>query len=242
MYKESSFLSSFVAETYASPSGHSMPFRLCSPDSKTGESVPLVVHMHGFRGIGTDNVRHITGETEKATTRIRSTYVCTHPDNQRRFPCYVIAPQAPEPWIDGDTIENPTIGIQLVLELVHALQERFEIDPDRCYVMGHSMGAHGTWDLITRAPDLFAAAIPIGGWGNPDWADRVVGLPIWAFHVDGDPVMKVKYTRNMIDAIRSAGGNPRYTEYKGTSHGDLLRAYKEPELLPWLFVQRRTRE
>lgn len=242
MYDENSFLSSFVAEIYESPSGRSMPFRLCLPDGKPGERYPLVVHLHGSTGKGTDNWRHITGDTEAATTRIRSNYVCVHPDNQRRFPCYVIAPQTDDHWIPPNPLENPeiqTVGIQLVLELIPVLLERFEIDPNRCYVMGHSTGAHAVWDLITRAPHLFAAAIPMGGWGNPAWASRVVGLSIWFFYVDGDPLLSVEFARDMIAAIRKAGGNPRYTEYEGTSHGDLLRAYKEPEFLPWLFAQRR---
>ena len=229
----------FVPETYESSSGHSLPYRLCSPSIETHKRVPLVVHMHGHGGEGTDNIRHITGDTEKATARIRGNLICIHPENQRRFPCYAIAPQAHEEgWVTFTA--EPTASILAILELIPVLQRRFSIDPDRCYVIGHSMGAHGVWDLITRAPDLFAAAVPIGGWGHTEWADRVVGKSIWAFHVDGDPVMKVKYTRDMIAAIRSAGGNPRYTEYEGTSHGDLLRAYKEPELLPWLFSQHRT--
>lgn len=228
----------FVPEMYESTGGHLLPYRLYSPCLESDECVPLVLHMHGHGGEGTNNVNHITGDTEKATARIRGNLICIHPENQKRFPCYVIAPQAAEGgWVTFTT--EPTDSILAILELVPCLQQRFPIDPERCYVLGHSMGAHGAWDLITRASDLFAAAVPIGGWGLTEWAHRVVGKSIWAFHVDGDPLMKVKYTRNMIAAIRKAGGDPKYTEYEGSTHGENLRAYKEPELLPWLFSQRR---
>ncbi|MDP6779281.1 MAG: alpha/beta hydrolase-fold protein [Candidatus Latescibacteria bacterium] len=230
----------FRPATYEGSGGKSIPYRLFSPPDETRAPSPLVVHMHGSRGIGTDNVRHIdgSGRWPGEAARVRSAYICTRPENQRQFACYVIAPQASEPWIRR-ALDRPTAPILLTAELIQHLKDTLPIDPRRVYVMGHSMGGHGTWEMAVRYPKVFAAAVPIGGIGNTGLATRIVGLPVWAFHVTGDPVISVDRTRDMIAAVRDAGGDPRYTEYDGHTHADLLRAYAEPNLLPWMFSQRR---
>ncbi len=63
-------------------------------------------------------------------------------------------------------------------------------------------------------------------------------MPIWAFHGDQDTVVKVRRSRDMIEAIRAAGGDPRYTEYAGVDHGSWVPAYRDRELYAWLFSQR----
>ena len=227
----------FTPETFEDARGHVLPYRLRRPDRKPNGKVPLVVHMHGLRGIGTDNLAHISGPTPKATERIRGTLICVHATNQERFPCFVVAPQS-----DGDGwvtfTEEPTSSILAVIDLICSLRSRFPIDSQRCYVLGHSMGAHGAWELITRSPNVFAAAVPIGGWGRVELAHLLVDRAIWAFSVAGDPVIKAKHTHAMVAAIREAGGAPIHTEYPSDQHGLLLQAYKEPELLPWLFSQK----
>ena len=87
------------------------------------------------------------------------------------------------------------------------------------YVTGQSNGGFGTWDLVMKRPDLFAAAIPLCGGGDTALASRVVKMPIWAFHGDKDQTIPVTESRDMIAAVREAGGHPRkYTEYKGVDH------------------------
>ncbi len=95
-----------------------------------------------------------------------------------------------------------------VLEILEVLRSEFSIDSQRIYVAGQSMGGFGTWDMISLKPDLFAAAIPLCGGGN-----------------------------TMISAVQQAGGHPRYTEYKGVGHNVWDRAFKEPDLVEWLFAQ-----
>ena len=56
---------------------------------------------------------------------------------------------------------------------------------------------------------------------------------------DRDELVDVAESRRMIEAIRRAGGRPRYTEYKGVGHNSWERAFAEPDLLPWMFAQTR---
>ena len=69
------------------------------------------------------------------------------------------------------------------------------------------MGGFGTWDLLARRPDLFAAAVPICGGGDETTAAKIAKIPIWAFHGAKDATVKVSRTRNMIEALKKAGGD-----------------------------------
>jgi predicted peptidase len=68
----------------------------------------------------------------------------------------------------------------------------------------------------------------------------MISTPIWAFHGEQDTAVKVERSRRIIAAVKKAGGTPRYTEYKGEGHVIWNRAFSEPELLPWVFAQKKT--
>jgi predicted peptidase len=100
------------------------------------------------------------------------------------------------------------------------------------------MGGYGSWDLAERSPDRFAAVAPVCGGGDPKHADRLVGIPIWAWHGADDPAVPVERSRMMIAAIRAAGGSPKYTELPGVKHSSWVQAYHDSgNLLSWMFEQ-----
>lgn len=106
------------------------------------------------------------------------------------------------------------------------------------------MGAYGVWDAIERWPTYFAAAAPVSGGGSPALANTLVHVPIWDFHGGGDTIVPTSASRTMIAAIRSAGGNPCYTEYSKSGHsiwGQVYGLNHNPNnpLYPWLFAQRK---
>jgi predicted peptidase len=136
---------------------------------------------------------------------------------------------------------TPEVAIPLrtALELLNMIEDNYPIDPDRIYVTGISMGGYAAWEALIRHPQRFAAAIPVCGGGDVSHADRVKNIPVWAFHGADDPVVPVECSRSMIKMIKNAGGQPLYTEYPGAGHNSWDRAYAEPELLSWLFSQKR---
>ena len=101
------------------------------------------------------------------------------------------------------------------------------------------MGGFGTWAAISADPKMFAAAIPLCGGGDEGQAAKLTKIPIWAFHGAKDEIVSVERSRKMIAAIRRAGGQPKYTEYADEGHMVWNRAFSEPELLPWVFAQKR---
>ncbi len=231
----------FQARIYTNAAGDTLPYRLLVPEHyEPAKRYPLVLFFHGAGERGSDNRRQL----------VHGVRLFLQPENREKFPCFVIAPQCPQnqQWVDmpwgtasGTQPEHPSHAMQLALDIAKAVQKEFSIDPDRLYVTGLSMGGFATWDLITRFPHRYAAAIPVCGGGDAAKAALAAHVPVWAFHSKDDPVVQVGRTRQMIEAMREAGGKPRYTEYDGLGHNSWDKAYAEPDLLSWLFSHRRTR-
>ena len=212
--------------------GNSLPYRLLKPEQpEPGKKYPLIVFLHGAGERGTDNevhIDHVTG-------------LFLNPHNRKKFPCYVLAPQCPKNvmWAshdrEGNMKSSPSAIMQLVIGLMDKTEKAFPIDPSRIYITGLSMGGYGTWELIARFPDRFAAAVPVCGGGDPATAARISHVPVWAFHGSHDTTVRPANSRKMIRALQAAGAKPGYTEYPDVGHDSWVYAYREPYLLPWMF-------
>jgi predicted peptidase len=233
----------FVARVHQSQSG-TMPYRLFIPPGyEKSLKYPLILWLHGSGGAGTDNLRQIQRD------QIPGTHIWTTPENQARHPAFVVVPQSLMGWdmagadnvptdkTDWQHESQLTRELMQVLAILDSLNMEFHIDAKRLYVAGQSVGAFGTWNLITKKPDVFAAAIILCGGGSPALARNVRHMPIWSFQGDADRSIFRDSNRSMIAAVKKAGGNPRYTEYKGMGHEIWDRVFKEPKLLAWLFAQ-----
>ncbi len=238
-----SWQDSFQPKTYVNADGQKLPYRLLTPEKiEPGKCYPLVLLLHGLGERGTDNVKQLlwgAGEFAKA-------------ENRRKYPCFVVVPQCPLTglWIRGELKDlgspnfalskKPSEPMALVLELIDKLVAKdLPVDKSRVYVTGLSMGGFGTWDLIERRPTFFAAAIPICARGDAAQAAKLKNLPIWAFHGDADPIVPVRFTKEMVAAIRKAGGSPKMTLYTGVGHDSWSATYANPEVLAWLFAQKK---
>jgi predicted peptidase len=215
-----------------------MHYRLFRPQA-TGK-LPLAVYLHGSGGQGDDNLKQL------GFGNIFGTRVWLLPENQKNFPCYVLAPQTDRGWNRYDFSKEPASelpgfgdGARLALEIVDALCHEFPIDEQRIYVMGQSMGGAGTWNVITNRPQFFAAAVVCCGSVSPDDGTGSIATPLWNFHGDSDKTVPVSTSRDRMAARRKAGGHPLYTEYAGVDHNVWEWAFTEPELPKWLFAQRR---
>jgi predicted peptidase len=120
---------------------------------------------------------------------------------------------------------------------VQALQRQFPIDGKRLYLIGISMGGHGVWDLAARFPAFFAALVPICAAANPTQAAVLAPIPSWSFHGAEDREVPVDYTRKFIEALRQAGGQPKYSEFPKVGHSCTSHVFQTADLLPWLFAQ-----
>ena len=129
--------------------------------------------------------------------------------------------------------------MRLSLALIANLEKALSVDSDRIYVTGLSMGGFGAWDALQRHPQRFAAAAPVCGGGDTALASKIARVPVWVFHGDRDNVVKTSRSRDMIAALKKAGGSPKYTEYPKTGHNAWTATYRNPKLYEWMFAQTR---
>ena len=97
----------------------------------------------------------------------------------------------------------------------------YKVDPNRIYLMGHSMGAFGTWFIAMRHPEIWAALGPISGGGNPGGMAAIRQIPEYVVHGDNDKTVPVNMSRVMVAAGKKAGANIQYMEIPGGSHVDI---------------------
>jgi len=226
--------------------GVRIPYRLfVPPEIEPGKKYPLVVFLHGAGERGTDNYVQLAA--------YRGAVVWAEPRVQVRHPCFVLAPQCPpeSSWtkiFDGD-IFAPTRELLTVVKVIESLLKDYSIDEERIYLTGLSMGGFGTFALVAEYPDLFAAAVPICGGGDPAKVESMKKVPMWVFHAEDDGVVSVSYSREIVKRLVRSGGCVRYTEYeKGfmeklgfDPHASWIPAYEREDLVEWLFQQRKGR-
>jgi len=217
--------------------GTTMSYRLFKPvNYNPAQAYPLVLFLHGSGERGTDNKAQLIAN-QGAT-------IWAKPEEQAKHPSFVLAPQARYTWT-GDSVDtnNPQEDLNMAAKVLHRVIESYHIDKNRLYATGVSDGGFGVWALNEIYPDLFAALVPVCGGGDPSQAYKLVNKPIWAFQGEGDPIVSVKYNRNMISALRISGATPLYTEYPRetyiypVAHYSWVLAYQTQEMREWLFAQ-----
>ncbi|MCR5453440.1 MAG: dienelactone hydrolase family protein [Bacteroidales bacterium] len=218
--------------------GTVLPYRLLTPEKKEGDSLskyPVLLFLHGAGERGSDNEIQLTYiDTVFAAERFR-----------REHPCYVIVPQCALEyrWCETDWSRTYHTMPRYISKYLHAANSLLDsvaalpdADPKRLYVTGMSMGGYGTWDIITRYPNKFAAAMPICGGADEKEARRLVNIPIRTFHGSVDKAVPVVRSRNIANAIRSQGGKKiEYTEFPKMGHFIWNKVYNDYSNLEWLF-------
>ncbi|MBL7133798.1 MAG: dienelactone hydrolase family protein [Phycisphaerae bacterium] len=221
-------MAQFKPHTFEYARGKTMPYRLFEPKQKPGTKYPLVIFLHGAGGRGKDNKKQIHDV-------IVGPCVWALPANQAKHPCFVLAPQSSGAWAWSGRM------VPVAKSLIDKIVRDNPVDASRIYLTGLSMGGYGTWSLLAAYPDFFAAGLPVCGKGDPSKAPALVKhkVAVWAFHGAKDRLVSADGSRDMIAAIRKAGGKPKYTEYPDVGHNSWEGAYTDPNLVEWTFAQRR---
>ncbi len=191
------------------------------PPSYTGDKpFPVVLFLHGSGSTGTDGKKQVGG----IAAAIRS--------DEKNFPAIVVFPQSQKRSWRADSEDG-----KRAMDILAEVEKQYKVDGKRVYLTGLSMGGFGTWSLAVAHPEKWAAIVPICGGGDPRQAEKIKHIPCWCFHGDADPTVKVDLSRNMIKALKAAGGDPKYTEYPGVEHNSWTKAYADKELYEWLWKQ-----
>ena len=206
---ESEFmLKCFEADTFEGSYGLNMPYRLYLPsDYDSEKEYPLFLFLHSAGHRGSDN--------DIAAASPCMYWLFNHKEPMIED-MIVLVPQCPSkmqwvdtPWSKGaysvDAVPE-SIPMKTAIEIYNKVKSEYSIDESRQYVYGVSMGGFGTWDIITRHPEMFTAAFPLCGGGDPSKAEVLKNIPIWVVHSRADKSVPVSGTRDTVNAIKAAGG------------------------------------
>lgn len=231
------YRSKFLKLYFTDSLGTILPYRLLTPPScdTSNTKYPVLLFLHGAGERGNDN--------EAQLSYIDKVFGS---DNfMKLHPCYVIIPQCAEKyrWCETDwTLPYHTMPTQ-ISKYLHAANSLLDsiaalsnADTCRIYVTGMSMGGFGTWDIISRYPYKFAAAMPICGGADEKIACRIKNIPIKTFHGATDKLVNVSRSRNIVKAIKTCGGNNiEYTEFPNMGHLIWNKVYSNNTNIEWLF-------
>lgn len=201
---------------------------------------PMIVFLHGAGERGDDGLVQSEVGLGEAIRR-----------NAARFPAIVVMPQCPANQFWDATLP----AIEGAMAQTTAA---YNVDPECVYLTGLSMGGYMTWIWGALKTDTFAALLPICGGGDLDDIRRLIGakgpavdfgtpearlaklatVPIWAAHGAKDSVVKPERSRDMVEKVKQAGGDVKYTEYPNTDHNSWDATYADDDVIDWLFAQR----
>jgi predicted esterase len=111
---------------------------------------------------------------------------------------------------------------QDVMDVLAEVRRVYNVDPDRIYLTGHSMGGFGTWAIAMHHPEVFAALAPVAGGGNPLELSKIVQIPELVVHGDADMTVRVESSRTMVEAARKLGIEVKYIEVPKGSHVNVV--------------------
>lgn len=237
-------VSRFNAQQYVNQEGDTLNYRVAYPDFSGSQSYPLLIFLHGGGERGNDNLAQLKWGVQNFVTD----------EWMKTYKAIVLAPQVSDVegsrWSNfegsyretGDPLtlgDEPAKPLKMTMEVVDQLIENFNVDENRIYITGMSMGGFGTWDALARWPERFAAAIPVCGGGAPSTAERFADVPIWVTHGADDPTVPPVMSRQMVEALQNAGAQPGYTEYPEVGHFSWLQTYSDEYMIDWMFSQRK---
>ena len=217
-------------------------YRILLPkDFDENRAYPLMLFLHGAGERGSNNESQLVhGSKLFLKENIRDS-----------FPAIVVFPQCPKddywaqvevnrnvkPYAFDYNLQNgATKSLNLVMEFISSYSNNQFVDKSRIYVGGLSMGGMGTYEILYRMPETFAAAFAICGGGDPEGAKNYAGkTKLWIFHGSVDDIVPPQLSLNMAKAILDFGGNPNLTFYSNDNHNSWDSAFAEPNLIPWLF-------
>jgi predicted peptidase len=212
----------FLPKVFKSKDGDAKYVLFVPHAYKGDKDYPLIVFLHGAGERGEDGEKPVKQGIGNAIK---------FKGGESSFPFFVIFPQcsAKGTWKAGGPDADRALGI------LDEVEKTYKIDRKRIYLTGLSLGGFGTWSLAAEYPTRWAAIVPICGGGNPETASKIKDIPCWCFCGDKDGLLQT--TRGMVEAVKKAGGTPRYSEFPYVGHNSWDSAYVTPELVPWLLKQ-----
>ena len=213
-------------------------YRILKPlNYQSNKKYPVHLFLHGIGERGNDNHSQLKHGADLFLKK----------ENRENFNSWVIFPQCSKDnrWdkLPSDLlninlkneISKPSKSLGLVISLMDGFIKKKQVDKQKIYVTGLSMGGMGTFEILIRRPNMFAAATPICGDGVPELVKLFAKkVPVWIFHGSDDKTVSAKHSLKMAKAILDSGGSPKMTLYENTGHDSWNNAFAEKDFLKWI--------
>ena len=200
---------------------HSMGYLIYLPENygTSREKHPLLLFLHG------------SGERGSQLSQLKRHGPPRIVEQVSDLPFIVVSPQL--------SLDRQNFDPKALAELLDSIEEKYQVDKARIYLTGLSMGGGGAWQLAAHQPDRFAAVVPICGYTDTRDAVKLKSTAIWAIHGDIDGSVPYSETEQMVDALRSAGADVKFTIFHGGGHDTWTSTYATPEFYEWLLRHRK---
>lgn len=215
-----------VTEVYKDNiNGINLPYQMYLPQNyDASKKYPVVIFLHSAGEIGTEN--NVPAQIAKRMYKYNGDLVSQ---------AFVLCPQSYEWWNIGGTLDS-------VVHLLDEIKAKYSCDSDRIYVTGISMGGCGTWDLLAEYGDIFAAGMPMCGWGDPNTAEAIKDIPIRVYHGTADQTVSISRSQEMYDAVTNAGGKKiEFFKLEGMGHSLTEYVFYNRDAFSWLFAQNKSK-
>lgn len=193
---------------------------LPSEYGKTEKKFPVILQLHNaaYRGENLD--------------KLKETGLLKAIEKDANSPFIVISPLCPagKSWVD----DKPN-----AVAILDEVLKNYNAEATKVYLIGHSIGGTGTWQIGADYSGKFAAIAPLANGGNltNEQAAKLKDMPIWAFHGEKDDVVPLAEHQKTIDSIKNAGNlTVKFTVFPDKNHS-LTGIYDDGEILKWFLSQ-----
>jgi predicted peptidase len=219
--------SGFHERTIKDADGKEAKYMIFVPDGYKADGDkewPIILFLHGSGETGNDGKKQAGTGLGPAIRNQEKSGI--------HFRFFAVFPQSQDRTWGASSKDG-----ERAVAILEEVEKEYKIDAKRQYLTGLSMGGFGTWSFAAKYPDRWAAIVPICGGGNPASAEKFKDIPCWCFHGEADPTVNIEKDREMVKALKEAGGKPKFTTYPGVGHNSWEKAYATPELYHWLLEQ-----
>src|SRR4030042_6593704 len=217
-----------------------------SPKVNKDKKAPLIVTLHGL-GAGPQ----IMVTKQAVDLAEEGGYILVAPMGYNERGWYGI-PMTPFPGMtktppkEGQTGDNPApkpkaslffnpndppnlheLSEKDVMNVLDIVRREYNVDENRIYLMGHSMGGAGTLHLGAKYGSIWAAIAPIApaAFGiAPDSLEKIKNMPVIFVHGAADEVVPVDISRRWVEKAKELNMTYEYNEMEGVSHGPVITA------------------
>ncbi len=183
-----------------------------------GAAWPMILFLHGSGERGTD----IEIVKKNGPPKLIA--------EGKQFPFIIVSPQCPE---------GMRWSVDTLNDLLNSVVAKYNVDTNRIYLTGLSMGGYGTYALAMAYPHRFAAIAPVCGEGDLTRAEVLKDTPIWVFHGEKDNVVPIETDILMVQILRNMGNPVKFTTYPNVGHDAWTPAYNNPKLYKWFLKHKR---